>query len=236
MTESSPDNTFRVTKETPSLRELTTRTLRNAILNMHFKPNERLVERRLCERMGVSRTCVREALQHLESEGLIERIPNRGLFIATVTPDEARQIYEVRAALESAAGRKFVEHAGEEDLEALETALSRIETSIDEKSVMAHVKALDEFYEVLLRGAGNEVARRVLRSLRARMNYLRALTTQASSEDYHAETLARMRHIVDAATSRDAEAAADRCRDFVERSAKLAAQVFSEREEKQDSQ
>ncbi len=88
----NPDNAIRVVKDSPNLRELTTQALRNAILGMHFKPKERLVERRLCEQTGVSRTCVREALQHLESEGLVERVPNRGLFVATVSRDEARHI------------------------------------------------------------------------------------------------------------------------------------------------
>ena len=117
---------IRVVGNSPNLRELTTRVLRNAILNMHFKPNERLVERRLCEQIGVSRTCVREALRHLETEGLVEHVPNRGLFVATVSVDEARQIYEVRAALESTAGRMFVERATDEHLDALKTAFLRI--------------------------------------------------------------------------------------------------------------
>ena len=65
---------IKVVKETPNLRELTTEALRNAILSMHFKPNQKLVERTLCEQTGVSRTCVREALQHLVSEGLVERM------------------------------------------------------------------------------------------------------------------------------------------------------------------
>lgn len=236
MSQMSPDDAIRVIKESPNLRELTTQALRNAILSMHFKPSERLVERRLCERTGVSRTCVREALRHLESEGLVERIPNRGLFVATVTPDEARQIYEVRAALESAAGRMFVERAGEEGVAALESAFSRVENSIYKKPVMAYVNALDGFYDALLKGAGNEVARRVLKTLRARMNYLRALTAQAWDDEHKADSLRRMRGIVDAATDRDADETAARCRNFVDRSAEFAMQVLSKYEEEQDDQ
>ena len=101
-------NSLKVVRNTPNLRELTTEALRNAILSMHFKPKQRLVERTLCEQTGVSRTCVREALQHLESEGLVNRVANKGLFVASVTADEARQIYEVRASLESSAGQMFV--------------------------------------------------------------------------------------------------------------------------------
>src|SRR5260221_1670714 len=83
---------LQVVVDNVSLRERTTQVLRDAILNLHFKPGQKLVERRLCEDTGVSRTCVREALRHLESEGLIMRAPNRGVYLAVVRPDEARQI------------------------------------------------------------------------------------------------------------------------------------------------
>src|SRR5262245_39749221 len=84
-----------VARDVPTLRELTTAKLRDAILSLHFKPNQHLVERELCEKTGVSRTSVREALRHLEAEGLVERRGNRGLFVASVTAEEAQQIYEV---------------------------------------------------------------------------------------------------------------------------------------------
>jgi len=184
----------------------------------------------LGQQTGVSRTCVREALQHLESEGLVERVPNRGLFVATVSRDEARQIYEVRAALESAAGRMFVERATEKHLKALEAAYAQVAETATKEPVIAYVKALDDFYDVLLEGAGNDVGRRVLRTLRARMNFLRALTARASRAARHRQTLEKMRGIVDAANDRDARAMASRCRDFVRRSARFADKVLSEQE------
>lgn len=233
MAEPIPDDPILVVRNSPNLRELTTRVLRDAILNMHFKPNERLVERRLCEQTGVSRTCVREALRHLESEGLVEHVPNRGLFVATVSVDEARQIYEVRAALESTAGRMFVERASDEHLDALKAAFSRIEETIDKTPVIDYVKRLDDFYDVLLTGADNRVARDVLRTLRARMNYLRALTAQAWDAPRKAESLRKMREIVDAAVDRDADGMAEKCRGFVNRSAEFALRVLRKYEDEQ---
>ena len=230
MARSIPGNAIRVVKDSPNLRELTTQALRNAILGMHFKPRERLVERRLCEQTGVSRTCVREALQHLESEGLVARVANRGLFVATVSRDEARQIHEVRAALEAAACRRFVERADGKQLKAIEAAYARVAETATREPVVAHVRALDKFYDVLLQGAGNEVARRVLRTLRARMNCHWALTAQRSHRARHAETLTKMRAIVDAATDRDARAMAAKCRDLVHRSAKFADSVLNDQE------
>ena len=231
MTDSDPESAIKVVKESPNLRELTTQVLRDAILNMHFKPRERLVERRLCEQTGVSRTSVREALRHLESEGLVERIPNRGLYVTAVSPDEARQIYEVRAALESMAGRLFVERAGDDLLEELAAAFGRVEDAARQAPVMAYVRALDAFYEVLLRGAGNDVAQRVLRTLRARMNYLRALTARASDDAHRQASFDRMRKILEAARRRDAKATERACRDFVRGSAAFAAQVLRDQDD-----
>ena len=223
-------NSLKVVRNTPNLRELTTEVLRNAILSMHFKPKQRLVERTLCEQTGVSRTCVREALQHLESEGLVNRVANKGLFVASVTADEARQIYEVRASLESSAGQMFVIRASKKEFVELEMACRRIEKSVKDSDIMSYVSALDQFYDVLLSGAKNDVARTVLRTMRARMNYLRAITSQISDMEHKLETNALLRKIVEAAHERNTKKTAKRCREFVERSAEFAIKILSENE------
>jgi len=217
---------LRVIQSAPTLREMTADTLREAIFSMHFKPNDRLVERDLCDQTGVSRTCVREALRHLESEGLVERRANKGLYVTAVTPAEALQIYEVRAALEPALAKLFVERASEADVKALRQALSHIGAAIDGKPVRAYVQGLEEFYDVLLRGSGNQVARRILQTLHARITYLRTVTAAQAQPARKRETLALMRAIADAAAQRDAKEIARRCATFVERSAAYALQVL----------
>jgi DNA-binding GntR family transcriptional regulator len=218
---------LRVAQNTPTLRELTAERLREAILSLHFKPNQRLVERDLCEQTGVSRTCVREALRHLESEGLVQRQPNKGLYVTAITAEEARQIYEVRGALEPMLGRVFAQRASERDVKALRQALGRIEAAITGKPVRSYVQALDEFYDVLLRGGGNEVARRFLNTLHARITYLRTLTATKADTERRQETLALMRGIADATERRDSDEVARRCATFVERSAVFALRVLS---------
>jgi GntR family transcriptional regulator, trigonelline degradation regulator len=215
-----------VARDTPTLRELTTAKLRRAILSLYFKPGQHLVERELCERTGVSRTSVREALRQLEAEGLVERRGNRGLFVTSVTAQEAKQVYEVRAALEPEMARLFAERAGVQDLEALDGAFRKLDKAGQRDNVRAYVTAYDRFYDVLLQGSGNELARQFLRTLRARITYLRTITTEESDTAYRKQTIQLVRQILEAALARDGEQLARRCRSFVERSAKFADAVL----------
>lgn len=219
---------IQIDRNTPSLREKTTQALREAILQLHFKPGQRLVERQLCAETGVSRTCIRESLRLLEAEGLVNRADTKGIFVATISPAEAREIYEVRGALEPECARMFAARASDREIEDLGRALARIEKALSRKPVSDYVEALDAFYDVLLRGARNEVARSMLRTLRARMNYLRARTAQVAEIGRKLETLELLRGICDSAARRDAETMARRCRDFVRRSADYAAAVIGD--------
>ncbi|MGF7160945.1 DNA-binding GntR family transcriptional regulator [Rhodoligotrophos appendicifer] len=227
---------IRVVVDNISLRERTTQVLREAILNLHFKPGQKLVERRLCEDTGVSRTCVREALRHLESEGLVMRSPNRGMFVAVVGPDEARQIYEIRAVLEPAMVRHFVARATEKQIALLDAALTGIEKAIPSKDVLSYVHALDTFSNVLADGAGNELARQLIDTLRARITYLRIATSRAATEDRERGTLQALRGIYEALKRRDAEAAATLQEAYVERSAIFAQKVLAELEKSTETQ
>ena len=91
----------------------------------------------------------------------------------------------------------------------------------------AYVQGFDDFYEILLRGSGNEVARRILQALRARITYLRTLTANKATLARKRETLALMRDIAEAAARRDANEVSRRCAAFVERSAAYTLEVLS---------
>ena len=227
---------LRVDKDALTLRELTTRRLREAILSLHFKPGEHLVERVLCEQTRVSRSCLREALRSLESEGLIERRGGRGLFVASVTVEEARQIYEVRAALEPEIGRLFATRATASHVERLLASLEDLETAVEGRDTQGYVKALDGFYQALCEGSANLVARRILHTLQGRMSYLRTITTAKATKARQHETLQLMRGIALAAERREADEVASRCRTFVERSAAYALQILSEQSAPDDTQ
>lgn len=230
MTKIQYADALRVRKDTTTLRERTATALRNAIFSMHLKPGQRLVERDLCNLTGVSRSSVREALRVLEAEGLVKRDSGQGMLVASLSRDEARQIYEVRAVLEAMAGRNFAQRADAADLKDLNSAYARLRQTETAKSSEAYVEALDDVYRILLRGAGNDVAGQLIGALKGRIHLLRALTSKVEIGERRRETIALMGQIVDAATARRANETFGRCREFVERSAAFADELLAEQE------
>ena len=209
-----------------TLAEQTTKRLRAAILDLRLPPGHRLIEREVAEQEGVSRTCVRAALQALQGEGLVVRDHRRGFAVAALSLDEARQIYELREALEPAMARLFAARASSSDREALEGGARAAKEAAARDDEAGFVEAHTEFYQVLLRGAGNDVARNVLDMLHARITYLRTLTTRRSYRTRRMRTAALLERIASAAAKGDAGAAARLCASFVRRSLRFALQVL----------
>ncbi|MGH3438924.1 MAG: GntR family transcriptional regulator [Sciscionella sp.] len=200
--------------------------LREAILNRSFRPGQRLVERELVQLTGVSRTTVREALRQLESEGLVRLVANQGPVVATMSAEEARDLYDVRGVLEALAASRFAASASEEEIAKLVAATDRIEQVVAHGDLTEIVARKDDFYSVLLDGARNSVVRSVLDSLRSRIAYLRATSLRRPQRS--AETLTEVRAIVDAIQQRDENEAWARSREHVRRAAEAAFKVLEE--------
>ena len=125
----------------------------------------------------MSRTTIREVLRQLAAEGLVATIPQRGAVVAIPTAEEAAELYEVRAALESLAARRFVEHASESQVTALRAAfeeVAEVMSAGDAADTLAMIQAKDLFYDVLLKGSGNRSIHSILSGLTARVSVLRA--------------------------------------------------------------
>ena len=223
-------NALRVDRDYEPLRGRTLKALRQAILTHHLSPGQRLVERDLCEQTGVSRSSVREALRHLESEGLVESRGTKGMFVSVLTRAQAMEIYEVRAALESEAARLFAVRANEAHIRALRKSFDQI-SKVAFKDPAAYTAEIDNFIEILFSGAGNATAHRLIQSLRARINQLRLTTIRAAPKERVVGSLAQMEKIVVAVEKRDGAAAADACRGFVARSAEFAAATLKDQPE-----
>lgn len=203
--------TLRVERTPAPVRAQVLDNLRQAILNRHFAPGQRLIERELVELTGVSRTSIREALRELAAEGLVTTIPNRGTVVATVTPEEARQLYEVRAVLEGLAGRLFVQNASESQRRALQRTLATVERLAGRNSSILEAK--DRFYEILFAGGGNVALHQTASGLHARVRGLRSLSL--SLKGRAPESAKELRAIVEAIDANDADKAARMCQRHV---------------------
>jgi DNA-binding GntR family transcriptional regulator len=196
---------MRIVREPAPIRKQTAAFLRNAISEGHFKPSERLIERKLCELVSVSRTSIREALRELEAEGLIKVIPNKGPVVANLTSEEAREIYQVRIVMESLACRLFAQRASTSQIEELVGMLNHFERAASKAGGREWVKAKNDFYTIILNGCGNTLVKSFLASLHARISLLRS--TSMSQPGRPEQSLKEITAIVRAIARRDPEAA-----------------------------
>jgi DNA-binding GntR family transcriptional regulator len=217
---------LRVVRSMVSLKKQVVESLRTAIFDRRFAPGDRLVERELCEMLDVSRTLLREALSQLEAEGVVQIIPHRGPIVAVYTAEDAKSIYEVRAALEEMAGRCFVERATESECKALETAFAEMKRSCTSKLGADHLTVKAKFYAALTTGAHNPVLVEMLRLIHGRVSMLRATTLGQPGR--LAASLAELGNIVKTIKARDAQAAARACRLHVENAGAIAITILAE--------
>lgn len=155
-----------------SLAETTAELLRERILTGTFPPGFRLVEADIARQLQTSRGPVREALAMLRAEGLVHEEPGRGSFVAVLTPREIEEIYEVRAALESAAARLVIARGDRRDLRKLDRALEEMRRAAAAGDRIALVDADLALHGTLCRVSGNA---RLYRIWETQVGLLRAL-------------------------------------------------------------
>lgn len=223
------DDSFKVNRNPVTLREIVLDKLRGAILNFQLLPGDRLVERDLCDRLGVSRTSVREALRHLESEGLVEFADAKGPRVAIITLADACDIYELRCVLEGMIVQLFTLNAKAKDIRALERALGENRKALEEGDLQQVLDSVQGFYDVLLEGSGNRIAATQLRQLQARISYLRA--TSVSQANRRGASNQEMEKMVAAIKSGDPAAAHQASVDHVRAAAKVALDYLKSKQE-----
>ncbi|WP_018238300.1 GntR family transcriptional regulator [Ensifer sp. BR816] len=226
---SMSEQPMRVLRPEKTLRELALEKMRDAIVNMHFKAGDRLVERDLCDQLGVSRTIVREVLRHLESEGLVAILPNRGPIVAETTPEEARQIYEIRGVLEGIAAKACAEQQDPRVVAELERILARIRTAYAANELPGVLGATTDFYRTLFENSGRHVAWGIVNSITARINHLRSMTIKTPDRDKQGP--AQMQKIIDAIKAGDGAAAYEAANVHVKNAAAIAEALLAEQQD-----
>ena len=131
------------------LRDVVFNTLRRAILRGELKPGERLMEIQLANKLGVSRTPIREAIRKLELEGLVLMIPRRGAEVAEITEKNLRDVLEVRCALEELAVQLACDRMDEEGLSRLKDAAEKFLEVLDSDDITQIAQADVLFHDVI---------------------------------------------------------------------------------------
>ena len=152
------------------LRDVVFNTLRQAILRGELKPGERLMEIQLANKLGVSRTPIREAIRKLELEGLVLMIPRKGAEVAEITEKNMRDVLEVRKALEELAVQLACEKITQEELEELEKAGENFKKVLKRSKDITEVAEADvRFHDVIYMATDNQKLIHLLNKLREQM-------------------------------------------------------------------
>ena len=152
------------------LRDVVFNTLRQAILRGELKPGERLMEIQLANKLGVSRTPIREAIRKLELEGLVIMIPRKGAEVADITEKSLRDVLEVRKALEELAVQLACEKITQEELEELEKAGENFKKVLKRSKDITEVAEADvRFHDVIYMATDNQKLIHLLNKLREQM-------------------------------------------------------------------
>jgi DNA-binding GntR family transcriptional regulator len=188
------------------LADWVTASLREAILSDYFEPGEKLDQDRIAEELEVSRTPVREALRRLQSEGFVDVRPHYGAYIHQVSPDEIREVFEVRALLEAEVVRQVTPLIPESALDELGRALSESQAELDAGSVSKHFEADAHFHETLISFVQNDLLKEMLDSLTNRLAMVRRLA-QTKPGSHIPASVEEHSAVVQAMRERDAEEA-----------------------------
>ena len=210
-----------IAKQAAPLRQQVENVLREAIVDGQLQPGQRLPERELTDRMGVSRTLLREALRQLESEGLITVIANRGAVVRELTTAEVQALYDIRAVLEGLAARLFALHADESTLKLAGKAAADSIAAYKAADPQRALEAKNRFYAILVTGAGSESLSTMLATLHTRIRQWRAIgmTHPRRSPGRAQEATGGLSAIWSALRKRDAAEAESATRDEARRGA-----------------
>lgn len=151
------------------LRDVVFHTLRKAILTGELKPGERLMEIHLANRLGVSRTPIREAIRKLELEGLVIMIPRRGAEVAQITEKNLQDVLEVRRALDALCAELACDRITPEETDKLKCACENFEEAVKSGDVKQIARADVELHDIIVAATGNERLIQLINNLSEQM-------------------------------------------------------------------
>ena len=210
------------------LRDVVFNTLREAILKGELAPGERLMEIHLAERLGVSRTPIREAIHKLELEGLVLMIPRKGAEVAKISEKSLRDVLEVRRSLEDLAIELACERMTEEEINQLEEAQKAFCAAIESGEALAIAESDESYHDIIYDGTCNAKLVQMLNNLREqmyryRLEYIKDAEKRQILVNEH-------EHILDAIRRRDVAQAKVAMRQHIDNQATTVSKNIKEQE------
>ncbi|HOA54516.1 MAG: GntR family transcriptional regulator [Clostridiaceae bacterium] len=155
------------------LRDVIFDTLREAIIVGELKPGQRLMEVQLAEKMGVSRTPVREAIRKLELEGLVEMLPRKGAHVAELSVKDIMDVLEVRATLDGLATSLSATRITDDEKKELRHLLDQFINYVEKENLQGSIKKDVEFHDVIYRSSRNDKLIQISNNLREQIQRFR---------------------------------------------------------------
>ena len=191
-----------------SVREAAYAHLRGAILAGSLLPGARISEPGLAQELGISRTPVREALQRLAQEGLVELLPGKGARVRVLSAEEVREVYDVRALIEGEAAALAAQNATEAELNRLEKLLLELD-ALPAEAYAQQMQVDFDFHTALVEAAHNKTLARIYADLRSSLTLIRSFQQTLSQ---HPRTRQQHQAILAALKAHDPAGAAEAAR------------------------
>lgn len=196
------------------LRDVVFNTLRQAILTGELKPGERLMEIHLANRLGVSRTPIREAIHKLELEGLVTMIPRRGAEVAQITEKSMNDVLEVRRALDALCAELACDRITPGELEQLKKACEEFENAVHTKDVKKIAQADVALHDIIVQATGNQRLIQLVLNLSEQMYRYRFEYIKDTSQ--HQNLIDEHRIIYQSIVNKEKETAAQAARTHID--------------------
>lgn len=187
------------------LRDVVFNTLRQEILMGKLKPGERLREIQLADKMGVSRTPVREAIRMLELEGLVKMVPRRGAEVANITESDLQDAFEVRNALEKLAIELACERMTSEQIDRLKANAKEFQEAANQNDAEKLARIDEEFHDIIFEATNNQRLIQLLNNLR--QQFYRYRLECLKDKNSHQSLLEQHMTIIDNIENKNVEAA-----------------------------
>ncbi len=162
------DFTMKINEYLP-LREVVFHTLRDAILRGELEPGEHLMEVQLANKLGVSRTPIREAIRQLQTEGLVIMTPRKGAVVAEITREDLTDVLEVRITLEKMAVALACENINQEEIARLKKCQQELENMLGNEKLTEIANKDEEFHDIIYEASGNKRLIQILNNLREQL-------------------------------------------------------------------